>query len=53
MPLLCPESDQQSGLFKEMFYKRLPADMQNQLAEDDSSTLCKLTARAHKITQRC
>jgi len=52
MHLLCPERDQQTRLFKQMFYERLPADMQNQLAEDNTSTVGELAARANKITQR-
>ena len=35
-----------------MFYKSLLADMHSQLAEDNSSTVGELTARADKITER-
>ena len=35
-----------------MFYERLPVEMQNQLAEDNYSTVGELTARPDKIAQR-
>ena len=48
--MLCPKGEQNSNLFRYMFYFRLPPRIQELLGEDDQSSVVELAARADTFT---
>ena len=50
MSTLCPRGEQNSNIFRYMFYFRLPPRVQELLGEDDQSSVVELAARADTLT---
>ena len=50
MSTLCPRGEQNSNIFRYMFYFRLPPRVQELLGEDDQSSVVELAARADTFT---
>ena len=50
MSTMCPRGEQNSNLFRYMFYFRLPPRIQELLGEDDQSSVVELAARADTLT---
>ncbi len=50
MSTMCPKGEQNSNLFRYMFYFRLPPRIQELLGEDDQSSVVELAARADTLT---
>ena len=50
MSTLCPKGEQNSNIFRYMFYFRLPPRIQELLGEDDQSSVVELATRADTFT---
>jgi len=53
MSTLCPKGEQNSNLFRYMFYFRLPPRIQELLGEDDQSSVVELAARVDTFVSAC